>query len=154
MVEERLPQEQVPLARTPAPKMKPTQGKKAKEDTAWGLAKPRKTPVTRSVPLGEKRKLRSQGEPDIVSLPESKRARSKSKSPPSREGAKAVVTQAGASEERSIRYPPRGHDQVSTMIIFGRLFETFAYLEGIKCTREVCVQEKVSTPTTINPTTR
>jgi hypothetical protein len=89
-----------------------------------------------------------------VSLPESKGARSKSKSPPSREGVKVVVTQAGASEECSIRDPPSGHDQVSTMIIFGRLFETFSHLDSTKRTREVCLQEKVSTLTTSNIMTR
>jgi hypothetical protein len=88
-----------------------------------------------------------------MSLLESKRSRSKSKSPPSREGAKAMVTQAGTSEGCSIRDPPHGHDQVSTMIVFGRLFETFSYLDSIKHTREVCPHEKVSTTTTSNLTT-
>ena len=69
-----------------------------------------------------------------MSLLENKRAMSKSKSPLTGEGAKAVVTQAGASEERSIRDPPRGHDQVSTIIVFGRLFETFSFLDSIKRT--------------------
>lgn len=46
------------------------------------------------------------GEPNHVTLPESKRARNKSKSPLSREGAKVVVTQANASEERSIKDLP------------------------------------------------
>ena len=89
-----------------------------------------------------------------MSLLESKRARRKSKSPPSGEGVKAVATQVRASEECSIRDPPRGHDQVSTMIIIGRLFGTFTYLDGIKRIWEVCVQEKVSTPTTSNSTIR
>jgi len=89
-----------------------------------------------------------------VSLLESKRARRKSKSPPSGEGVKAVATQVRASEECSIRDPPRGHDQVSTMIVFGRLFDTLFYLDSIKHTWEVCLQEKVSTPTTSSPMTR
>jgi hypothetical protein len=89
-----------------------------------------------------------------VSLLESKGARGKSKSPPSGEGVKAMVTQAGASEECSIRDLPRGHDKVSTMIVFGRLFGTFSHLDSTKHTWEVCIQEKVSTSTTSNPMTR
>lgn len=84
----------------------------------------------------------------------SKRARGKSKSPPSREGAKANVVQAGASEEHSIRGLPRRHDQVSTMIVFGRLFETFSSLDRIKCTRKIYLQEKVLAPTTSKPMSR
>ena len=119
--------------------LKLTRGKKAKEDMVRGPAKPRKTSVARSVPQGEKRKLRSQGEPHNVSLLERKRARSKSKSPPSRVGAKAMVAQAGASEECLIRDPPHKHYQVSTMIVFGSLFEAFSYLDSIKRTWEVCL---------------
>jgi hypothetical protein len=131
----KLPQEHAPPARTPAPKPKLTWGKKAKEDMVRGPTKPRKTPVAQSVPQGEKRKLRSPGELNNVSLLESKGAKSKSKSPPSGEGVKAVMTQASASEECSIRDPPRGHDQVYTMIIYGRLFETFSHMDSTKCTR-------------------
>ena len=83
-----------------------------------------------------------------MSLPESKRSKSKSKSPPSREGVKAMVAQAGASEECLIRDPPHRNYQVSTMIVFGSLFEAFSYLDSIKRTQEVCTQEKKSTSTT------
>ena len=82
----------------------------------------------------EKRKLQSYGEPDHVTLLESKRARSKSKSLPSMEGVKVAMAQDGASEECSIRDPPCGHDQVSTMIVFCRLFKTSSFLDSIKHT--------------------
>ena len=108
-----------------------TWGKKTKEDITRGPAKLKKKSAARLAPQVEKRKLRSQREPDNVSLLESKRARSKSKSPPSVEGVRVASTQGDAREERSIRDPPRGHDQVSTMIIFGRLFEAFPYLDGV-----------------------
>jgi hypothetical protein len=64
--------------------------------------KPRRMLVARSVPQVEKRKLRSQGEPDQVTLPDNKRARGKSKSPPSREGVKAVVLKLALA--KSIHY--------------------------------------------------
>lgn len=50
-----------------------------------------------------------------------------------------MVAQASASEEHSIRDPPHGHDQVSIMIVFGRILGAFNYLDGIKRTREVCL---------------
>jgi hypothetical protein len=150
----KLPQEQAPPEKTPSPKPQTTRAKKKTGDSTWGPTKPRRAPAARSAPQVEKRKLRSQGEPNQVTLLESKIARSKSKSSPSREGARVATAQVGASEEHSIRDPPRGRDQVSTMIVFGRLFEAFHYLDSIKRTREVCLQEKAATPTTSNPTTR
>jgi len=66
-----------------------------------------------------KRKLRLQEQPDQVSLLPTKRAKSKSKSPPSGDGSRTAAMQAGASEERSMIDPPREHDQVSTIIVFG-----------------------------------
>jgi hypothetical protein len=67
---------------------------------------------------------------------------------------KAITVQASAGEERLIRDPSRGHDRVSTMVIFCRLFEAFTYLDGIKRTPKVCSQDKTLTPTTSNLATK
>ena len=42
----RLPQEQAIPEKTPAPKLRMSQGKKTKEDTTWGLVKPWMTLAT------------------------------------------------------------------------------------------------------------
>jgi hypothetical protein len=85
---EKLPQEQAPSERTPATKPWATRSWKKAGDAGQGPVKPKKAAAARSVPPAEKRKLQSQGEPDPITLPTRKRARGKSKSPPSGEGAK------------------------------------------------------------------
>ena len=40
------------------------------------------------------------------------------------------------------------------VIVNGRLFETFSYLDSIKHTQEVCLEEKVSAAMISNPMTK
>ena len=100
-------QEQALPEKTSTPKSRMTQQRKKRSgDAMQETSKPKKVPTARLAPQVEKRKHRSQGKPDDVVLPSTKRARGKSKSPQYVEGPRARGTQLDAHEEHSIRDPP------------------------------------------------
>jgi len=127
---------------TPAPEQDKALGqKKSSGGPAPCPSKGKAKSAPERTQVMDKRVTRSQGSAEELVLPISKRAQSKSKSPP-------LTGDAGESQPKRLKKTssPRPGDQVPTMIVFGQLFEVFDHLDSIERVREVCTQEKASTP--------
>lgn len=132
---------------------KPSMGarlKKAARSTTAGASEAKKVPAPSL--LGWSRRGRPNHREVLiinVSLPPSKRHRSKSRSPPLVVG--AGVSQPERPEGVEHEIPPRSSDQVPIRNIFYWLIGVFAHMDSLERVREVCTQEKASTPPVSKP---